>query len=721
MIITIYNFLLLVELRKAKKRALWQIVKRKKFVNNSLLNKLLELQEPQGITTTINEYWTKYWKKTEETRYSQKSQIAYASLKRILKYHLFEKRDGGIIHSLKEEDGTVVSDPEIVNSMLLKTMEELQVDNKWGWLEEKPFPKLPRLSEEEMVRIVDRLASEKAIAYDGLSGILFSKEKRTNNEKSNMEKIASKLRNIWRLPLHQIQEIEDSWDTRLVPLNKVFPEIGTRKQLRPIAIQSQIVKLLEARFLPKLQEYLNNKLDRAQTGFIQRMGIQVNLTRALERISLRTKRNRVVYGLFIDFSNAYNSIPHTLLFQKLRIKKVLEEDEIAFIEQLYARYKLRIGNESLKSNKGVAQGSLISPALFNIYIEDLSEELKEKVGINLEDLLYYADDLLALCSSIEQVRKAIQVITEWSEKNGMLLNKSKSGLVIFAGRKVKDVPRMKTAVVIEKKTRASEKTQVSSKRVKRKLIPAQKDIEGVPICEKYKYLGTILTPKLTSGEQINYIRRKSTHLLVKLYPYLKNASCDARRDMWQTMVRPLFNAALCLLYYEPSKVQKQNLLRLWRTTFKEFMMISKRTATALVDEMIGVNLEEIAANTVEGCRVQWNQRKENQEVEPKPKGEKNPNLLRGVPNSWSKLIKTQLTPCPKCKIKGIICSSWHMMHTHGIYIKPIYEIWTEQICSVTKDSNDQPRSRLAEEIDKVISQHLLDFEAAKNSLMHLSN
>ena len=71
---------------------------------------------------------------------------------------------------------------------------------------------------------------------------------------------------------------------------------------------------------------------------------------------------------------------------------------------MYARYRLRIGKARIKSNKGVAQGSVISPALFNIFIEDLSEELKLKAGVSFEDLWYYADDLLALWTSKEQVR-----------------------------------------------------------------------------------------------------------------------------------------------------------------------------------------------------------------------------------------------------------------------------------------------------------------------------
>jgi retron-type reverse transcriptase len=174
------------------------------------------------------------------------------------------------------------------------------------------------------------------------------------------------------------------------------------------------------------------------------MGIQVNLVRALERITLRIKQKKVVYGLFIDFSNAYNSIPHELLFKKLRDKKVLEEEEITFIEQLYARYKTQIGSKTLKSNKGVAQGSVISPALFNIFIEDLSMELKTKANLDLEDLLYYADDLMTLCTSIEQVKTAIKIIEEWSERNGMSLNKKKSGIVVFAKRRANKIPMMKT-------------------------------------------------------------------------------------------------------------------------------------------------------------------------------------------------------------------------------------------------------------------------------------
>ncbi|HRP37858.1 MAG TPA: hypothetical protein PLS50_08695, partial [Candidatus Dojkabacteria bacterium] len=68
------------------------------------------------------------------------SATAYKNLKNILKYHLFEKRDGGIINCVINEDGTIEQDQDQVSRLLLKTIKEIQVDNKWKWLEEKEFP-----------------------------------------------------------------------------------------------------------------------------------------------------------------------------------------------------------------------------------------------------------------------------------------------------------------------------------------------------------------------------------------------------------------------------------------------------------------------------------------------------------------------------------------------------------------------------------------------------
>ena len=504
-------------LRRKKKHSLLKLVRRRKYQLSSLFDQLLQIQDSKQAKDIVNTYWGDFWTENEKIRYSKESAIAYQNLRRILKYHLYEKRDGAIINCLLKDNKEITYDPKDIEQNLIQTMYEIQVDNKWPWIEQRPFPKLKEIDHKEAIDIINRLATNKAIAYDGCSDILFQNNKR---KKESYQKLtAKKLKDIWRTELDQLKETDTTWDTRLVPLNKVFPNIPTRTQLRPIVIQSPLVKLMESRFLEKLQNYVSFKLDRSQTGFVPGIGIQVNLTRALDRIKLRTDRRQPIYGLFIDFSNAYNSVPHSRLFEKLREKEVLDEEEIQFIEQMYARYRIKLGSSNIRYNKGVAQGSVISPSLFDIYIEDLSKELLDR-SVHSEDILYYADDILVLCTSPLQVEECIGAIEDWSKLNGMVLNKNKSGVVIFGERKAMKIPKM------QKDNRST------SNNCKGVWIPTQKTIRGVPICSKYKYLGTWLDSKLACGPQIGHIRKKAAHLFIKLYPYLSNSSADARRDMW---------------------------------------------------------------------------------------------------------------------------------------------------------------------------------------------
>src|SRR5688572_27299773 len=129
---------------------------------------------------------------------------------------------------------------------------------------------------------------------------------------------------------------------------------------------------------------MTDKLHRGQTGFVPGTGILVNQLRLIEQVGSRTNSGRKVYVLFIDFSNAYNTILHQKLYQ--RLEKVLNSDEIQLVKAIYSRVKIRIGDESFTPNIGVAQGSLISPALFNIYAEDLYETLEE-VGVAMNDMM----------------------------------------------------------------------------------------------------------------------------------------------------------------------------------------------------------------------------------------------------------------------------------------------------------------------------------------------
>ena len=94
---------------------------------------------------------------------------------------------------------------------------------------------------------------------------------------------------------------------------------------------------------------------------------------------------------------------------------------------MYSKTKLTIGKEKVEIYKGVMQGSVISPALFNIFIEPMLLELNRE--FNIEDIFAYADDIALCIYSVNQLRNAINIIETWSNKVGISINFKKSGVL----------------------------------------------------------------------------------------------------------------------------------------------------------------------------------------------------------------------------------------------------------------------------------------------------
>ena len=94
-----------------------------------------------------------------------------------------------------------------------------------------------------------------------------------------------------------------------------------------------------------------------------------------------------------------------MLFDTIAINNTLDSEEIAFLRTLYSKTTLTVGNQKVQMNKGVMQGSIISPALFNIFIEPLLRKLN--VEFNMEDIFAYADDIAVCVYSISEERQLI--------------------------------------------------------------------------------------------------------------------------------------------------------------------------------------------------------------------------------------------------------------------------------------------------------------------------
>ena len=68
-----------------------------------------------------------------------------------------------IINKIQTEDGEIIANPKEVNEQLAKTIEEIQIDKRWNFLEEKPFPKLSRLSTKEVQNLIEGFSTTKRL------------------------------------------------------------------------------------------------------------------------------------------------------------------------------------------------------------------------------------------------------------------------------------------------------------------------------------------------------------------------------------------------------------------------------------------------------------------------------------------------------------------------------------------------------------------------------
>ena len=87
----------------------------------------------------------------------------------------------------------------------------------------------------------------------------------------------------------------------------------------------------------------------------------------------------------------------------------------------------------------IAQGSILGPLLFIIFVNDLSLVLNSPQ----QHIVSYADDtnLIIGCKTlqhlIEKSQEFFDIVTEWYNKNRLILNKDKTNLILFRTKQSK--------------------------------------------------------------------------------------------------------------------------------------------------------------------------------------------------------------------------------------------------------------------------------------------
>ena len=212
---------------------------------------------------------------------------------------------------------------------------------------------------------------------------------------------------------------------------------------RPICITSYIGKLLEAILTNRIETFLinTNQIDPFQEGFSAKKNTIRYLNRLHLSICADIELNLTSIGLFIDFEKAFDSVWKKGLIVKLHQLGVQGNIARLINNFLISReIKLNV-NGHLGQNRqtleyGLPQGSVISPLLFKIFVQDFVSELSENPNITL---LKFADDGTIKVNAkdsvtcVNHLNSVLESLHKWSRKWRLKINcdKNKTEIICF--------------------------------------------------------------------------------------------------------------------------------------------------------------------------------------------------------------------------------------------------------------------------------------------------
>ncbi|CAO4387443.1 unnamed protein product [Caenorhabditis nigoni] len=134
--------------------------------------------------------------------------------------------------------------------------------------------------------------------------------------------------------------------------------------------------------------------------------------------------------LYFDYAKAFDRVPHCRLLDKL-LELKFNRNLICWIKSFLINrvFRVKVGehlSNPKKAECGVPQGSVISPVLFGVYVNSISQTLPPNVYCKqfADDLKLYA--IIDKKATVTPLHTAITAIAEWSDEHKLALNKEKT-------------------------------------------------------------------------------------------------------------------------------------------------------------------------------------------------------------------------------------------------------------------------------------------------------
>uniref|UniRef100_A0A803SMW9 ribonuclease H n=1 Tax=Anolis carolinensis TaxID=28377 RepID=A0A803SMW9_ANOCA len=222
-----------------------------------------------------------------------------------------------------------------------------------------------------------------------------------------------------------------------------IPKKGNAKEcsnFRTVALISHASKVMLKILQGRLQQYMERELPDVQAGFRKGRGTRDQIANICWIMEEAREFQKNIYFCFIDYSKAFDCVGHNKLWHVLGGMGI-PSHRVCLLRNLYKDQVATVRTDHGTTDwfmigKGVRQGCILSPSLFNLYAEHIMrraglDESKAEVkiaGRNINNLRY-ADDTTLMAESEEELMSLITKVKEESAKAGLQLNIKKTKII----------------------------------------------------------------------------------------------------------------------------------------------------------------------------------------------------------------------------------------------------------------------------------------------------
>ncbi len=171
-------------------------------------------------------------------------------------------------------------------------------------------------------------------------------------------------------------------------------------------------------------------------------------TRIRHRRRRRGQPSHQLWACFVDFKQAYDTVPRMQLWAQLE-QMGYGGEWLRSVQAIYADVPMSVNVPGLEgrlihTTQGLKQGCPLSPTLFSLYIADFEQRVLSAAqhgeALDLPMLaqrllppLMYADDMALLATSSAGLQRQLAILQQFCAERGLTVNLDKTRLVLLAG------------------------------------------------------------------------------------------------------------------------------------------------------------------------------------------------------------------------------------------------------------------------------------------------